>query len=340
MVQKHKLIPILPTFVKRMIVGKKVTIDGQTLNLNSQLTLKNFYSMIDDKICNHSPEGARAMLNKIVDSAYSEKEISDLCDTQDQLLKCNDVTVPIRIYRPKNNDNKIPTLVYLHGGGFVIGTLKMYDYLCAQYSSTCNIQVISVDYRLAPENKFPIPVTDCLAAYNKLYDLADNFNIDIKKMAVGGDSAGGNLSTVVASQLIKIDRTPKFQLLIYPVVKEGETPSYELFKEGFLLERDDMHWFANHYVYKDTDRMDPRLSPLYSDNLKQMPPTIMVIAGFDPLRDGGFEYADKLKKFGVEVTMQIYNDQFHGFYHMANILPEALDAVKATCKSINILFDK
>ena len=115
----------------------------------------------------------------------------------------------------------------------------MYDYLCATFCSKCNIQVISIDYRLAPENKFPIPPLDCIAAYNMLYDNAQQYNIDVHQLAIGGDSAGGNLSTVVTSNAIKSNKCPKFQLLIYPVVKDAESPSFELFKEGFLLETDD-----------------------------------------------------------------------------------------------------
>ena len=338
MIEGKKIISTLPASVKRLLVGKKIEIDNQTLNLNSQLLLKFFYKMIDDKICNLTPNKARKMINRIVNLSYSKKRINKMCNIEKQDLECNDTILPIRIYRPHNISEKIPTLVYYHGGGFVIGTLEMYDYLCATFSSHCNIQVISIDYRLAPENKFPIPAMDCITAYNALYDNAEQYNIDVNQLAIGGDSAGGNLATVVTSNVIKSNRCPKFQLLIYPVVRDEESPSFELFKEGFLLETDDMYWFANHYVNQDQDRKDPLLSPMYSKNLNEMPTSIIVIAGFDPLRDEGFDYSKKLKDNGVDVITQVHEDQFHGFYHMNDALPEASMAVDQTCNTIKDLF--
>ena len=339
MIEGKTILSALPSFVKRFLAGEEIKIDNQILNLNSQLLLKFFYKMRDDKICNLTPDKARAMINRIVNLSYSKRRINKMCNIENQALGCNDTTLPIRIYRPHNITKKIPTLIYYHGGGFVIGTLEMYDYLCATFSSHCNIQVISIDYRLAPENKFPIPPLDCIAAYNTLYDNAQQYNINVNQLAIGGDSAGGNLSTVVTSNAIKSNKCPKFQLLIYPVVKDAESPSFELFKEGFLLETDDMYWFANHYVNKDQDRRDPLLSPMYLDNIDKMPTTIIVIAGFDPLRDEGFEYSKKLKDNGVDVITQVHEDQFHGFYHMNDALPEASVAVNRTCDTIKDLFN-
>ena len=323
MIQSSKFIFSLPEFIKRLLVGRKIKIDNQVLNIDSQLLLNQYYKLLDDKICNLTPKKARKMIDKIVTLSYDDNKINELCDIQNKKIKCNSTELPIRIYRPKNNKHKLPTLIYYHGGGFVVGTLQMYDYLCATFSTKCNIQVISIDYRLAPENKFPIPVMDSISAYNMLYDNADDYSIDVDLLAISGDSAGGNLATVVTSDAIKNDRVPRFQLLIYPVVRENKSKSFDLFKEGFLLEAEDMHWFANHYVHEDTDRKDSLLSPFYSDNLHMMPLTIIVIAGFDPLRDEGLEYADKLKSKGVEVILQNYPDEFHGFYHMNDVLPGA-----------------
>jgi len=340
MVEVHKIISTMPSFVKRTMAGKKIVVDNQTLNLNSQLLLNNFYKMIDDKICNQTPDQVRSMLDKMVNRFYNEKKIKELCTLSDLSLDCDGVNIPIRIYRPHGISGPMSTLIYYHGGGFVIGTLKMYDYLCAQFCSLCDIQVISVDYRLAPEYKFPIPVTDSIAAYNTLIDNAEKYYINIDKVGVAGDSAGGNLATVVAAELSKVNRTPKFQLLIYPVVKNEPTASFELFKTGFLLEMDDMFWFAHHYIADSDDRTDPLLSPLYFENFDKMPETIMVIAGFDPLRDSNFEYVKKLKDHNVNVHMQLYEEQFHGFYHMPDILPEAFDAVKQSCDTIKEIFKK
>mgnify|MGYP001447966324 CR=1 FL=1 len=338
MIQIKTVISLLPTFIKRLIAGKEIIIDNQKLNLNSQLLLKNFYKIINNKICNLTPDGAREMIDRFVKISHNPKVLNTMCDIKNDFIDCNKTSLPIRIYRPKGNNENISTLIYYHGGGFVIGTLEMYDYLCASYSVNCNIQVISIDYRLAPENKFPIPVLDCIAAYNQLFDNASNYNINTNYLAVAGDSAGGNLATVVTSEAIKNNKTPKFQVLIYPVVKNEVTKSVDLFKEGFLLETDDMYWFADHYVGKDIDDTDPKISPIYSDNLDQMPDTLIVIAGFDPLRDGAFEYAKKLKDNNINVITQIHSDQFHGFYHMNDVLPEADIAVKQTCNTINMFF--
>ena len=337
MIQASQILFLLPAFIKRLLAGKKIQIDNQVLNVDSQLLLNQYYKMLGDKICNSTPEKARGMVDRVVALSYNEDKINNLCDIRNKIIKCNSIELPIRIYRPKNNKDKLYTLIYYHGGGFVLGTLQMYDYLCATFSSKCNIQVISIDYRLAPEHKFPIPVRDSISAYNMLYDNADDYKVDINQLGISGDSAGGNLATVVTSDAMKNNRAPKFQLLIYPVVREDESKSFDLFKEGFLLETKDMHWFANHYVHEDTARKDPLLSPFYSDNLHMMPPTIIVIAGFDPLRDEGLEYADKLKSNGVEVVLQNHPDEFHGFYHMNDILPGASLAVDETCTSIKQL---
>ena len=339
MISSPQFLFSLPVFIKRLIAGRKIQIDNQVLNVDSQLLLNQYYKILGGKISNSTPEKAREMVDGVVALSYNKDKINNLCDVQNKTIKCNSTELPIRIYRPKNNKNKLPTLIYYHGGGFVLGTLQMYDYLCATFSSKCNIQVISIDYRLAPEHKFPIPVTDSISAYNMLYDNAGDYNIDINQLGISGDSAGGNLATIVTSDAIKNNRTPRFQLLIYPVVREHESKSFDLFKEGFLLETDDMHWFANHYVHEDTNRKDPLLSPFYSDNLNMMPPTIIVIAGFDPLRDEGLEYATKLKSKEVDVILQNHSDEFHGFYHMNDVLPGASLAVDKTCISIKKLFN-
>ena len=178
MIQAKTIISVFPSFLKRFFAGKKIIIDNQTLNLNSQFLLSNYYRIIEDSICNLTPEKAREMINRFVNLSHNKRVLNKMSEIKDIKLDCNNTFLPARVYRPKNVSNKIPTLIYYHGGGFVLGTLKMYDYLCASFSSNCNIQVISIDYRLAPENKFPIPVMDCIAAYNKLYDNADNYNID------------------------------------------------------------------------------------------------------------------------------------------------------------------
>jgi acetyl esterase len=243
--------------------------------------------------------------------------------------------VPIRIYRPPNAPSPSPALVYFHGGGWVVGSLDSHDASCHLLAQYGGFTVVSVDYRLAPESPFPAAVSDGTAAYRHVVADAERLGLDPERIAVGGDSAGGNLAAVIC-EVTQDDRMPPaFQLLVYPATDlSSEHPSYELFEEGFLLTAEEMRWFIKHYVADVERRSDSRISPLLSSNLKGLPPACVVIAGFDPLRDEGLAYAEKLEENGVDVTLQKHPGLFHGFWSVGHLLPPARDAIEKAAHSV------
>jgi len=244
--------------------------------------------------------------------------------------------IPLRVYTPLDaKDALLPGLVFFHGGGFVIGDLDTHDDLCRCLANGSFCRVVAVDYRLAPEHPFPAAVDDCWAATRWISEHAGDFGI-VGPVAVGGDSAGGNLAAVIA-QLAKADG-PRiaFQLLIYPVTQLGrpEMPSMEENAKGYFLERESMQWFTRMYCPDAAQRTDPRLSPLIAKDLSGLPPAYVATAGFDPLRDEGKAYADKLDAAGVSVTHVNYPGMIHGFFSLRGLIPKAREAVAAAAAAV------
>ena len=243
--------------------------------------------------------------------------------------------IPIRLYTPVAAGGTCPALVYYHGGGWVIGDLDTHDALCRTLANEAGCKVIAVDYRLAPEHPFPAAFDDCLAAVKWVEKNASDIGIDPNRIAVAGDSAGGNIAAAVALQA-KADKGPHiaFQLLIYPVTDAPRgTKSYKDFAEGHFLEADGMDWFWNHYV-AGADAGDARHSPLRAASLAGLPPAYVVTAGFDVLRDEGKAYAEALKKAGVAVECVNYEGMIHGFFNLQGVLDVAREAVKAAAKAL------
>jgi acetyl esterase len=238
-----------------------------------------------------------------------------------------DRAVPLRIYRPAGvpETTPLPAYVYFHGGGWVIGDLETHDVLCRQLTAASGASVISVDYRLAPEHKFPAAAEDAWAATRWVVDRAGELGLDAGRLAVGGDSAGGNLAAVVA--LMARDAggpALRLQVLIYPVTDVmRETRSYEDFADGYMLTRDSMRWFIAHYLRSGDDARDWRVSPLRAPSLAGLPPALIVTAGFDPLRDEGEFYAGRLRDAGVMVDYVCYGGMVHGFVGMGKLLDTA-----------------
>jgi acetyl esterase len=236
---------------------------------------------------------------------------------EDRAIPGPDGEIPVRIYTPLSaGGGPLPGLVWFHGGGWVIGNLESADYACRMLANASGCKLISVDYRLAPENKFPGPVDDCVAATEWVSKNASTLGVDASRIAVGGDSAGGNLAAVVA-QVAKSAGGPRigFQALVYPVTDYGvDTQSYLDNAEGYLLTRASMEWFYGHYVNTPEDGKDTRVSPLRSVDLAGLPPAIVVTAEFDPLRDEGEAYAARLREAGVPVVHTRYEGQIHGFF--------------------------
>jgi acetyl esterase len=247
-------------------------------------------------------------------------------------------SIPLRLYRPAGvaATAALPALVYFHGGGWVIGDLDTHDVLCRQLTAEAGISVISVDYRLAPEHKFPAAVDDAWAATRWVAVHAAELAVDAGRIAVGGDSAGGNLAAVVA--LLARDHggpALRLQALLYPVTDVNvDTPSYQAFADGFLLTRQSMQWFLGHYLSSEADGTDWRVSPLRAASLSGVAPALVVTAGFDPLRDEGEAYAARLRAAGVAVDAVCFGGMVHGFLPMGKLIDTGNRAVSLVAGSL------
>ena len=239
-----------------------------------------------------------------------------VASVEDRAITANGAQIPVRIYRPESGPAVKPALVWFHGGGWVIGSLDGSDFGCRIMANASGCTVISVDYRLAPEYKFPTAVDDCLAVTKWVAENGPELGVDGARIAVGGDSAGGNLAAVV-SQLARDVGGPAiaFQALVYPVTNyDFSTASYRDNAEGYLLERDSMEWFWGHYLRSEADGASTKASPLRHTNLAGLPPAIVLTAEFDPLRDEGEAYAERMRAAGVPVEARRYDGQIHGFF--------------------------
>ncbi len=251
--------------------------------------------------------------------------------TEDRKVPGAGGEIPIRVYTPVNAPaGPLPALVFFHGGGFVIGSIKTHDAPCRLVANAAGCKVVSVEYRLAPEHKFPAAVEDCFAAANWVAENGASIGVDSKRLAVGGDSAGGNLTAVVCQLAKAAGNKPNiaFQLLIYPTTDAvNQTASRRDCSKGYFLETELMTWFYDHYVNSGTDRHDLRISPLLAPDLSGLPPAYVITAGFDPLRDEGAAYAAKLKAAGVPTTHVNYEGMIHGFWNMSGVIDKAKDAI-------------
>jgi len=248
--------------------------------------------------------------------------------------------IPVRVYTPEG-PAPFPVLVYFHGGGWVIGNLETHDGVCRHLANAAGAVVVSVDYRLAPEHPFPASGEDAYAVTRWVAANAAVIGGDATRIAVGGDSAGGNLAAVVS--LMARDRGGPplvFQLLVYPVTDapSANTASYRENAEGYFLTAKMMHWFWNHYCGKNPDLSDPYLCPLRAKDLKRLPPALVVTAEFDPLRDEGEAYAARLREAGVAATAKRYPGMIHGFFGMGALLTKAREATKEAAEALRAAF--
>jgi acetyl esterase len=247
--------------------------------------------------------------------------------------------ITVRTYAP-GGPGPHPALVYYHGGGWVIGDLYTHDGLCRSFTNATRCIVASVDYRLAPESKYPVAPRDSYAALEWVVANARRLGIDPARVAVGGDSAGGNLATVVA--LMARERGGPalvHQVLIYPVTDHAfDTPSYIENATGYVLTREAMRWFWNQYLAGEAQGGEPYASPLRAPNLAGLPPALVITAEFDPLRDEGEAYAARLRNAGVPVTLTRYPGMIHGFVRMTRILDKARTALDEIAGSLQKAF--
>jgi acetyl esterase len=234
--------------------------------------------------------------------------------------------IPARLYSSTVEKRPQPTVAYFHGGGWVQGDLETHHGLCARLAQHAGALVVAVDYRLAPEHKFPAAVDDCFAAYRWLRTKGRDLGADTTKVAVAGDSAGGNLSAVV-SQLAASSGVPvpTCQVLIYPAVDfSTETDSHREMVDGHVIPRDRILWYGEQYLRSEADKADLRASPLRAPSLAGQPPALIVTAGFDPLRDEGRAYGDRLREAGVDVVYREYPGQIHAFVSLIKAIPQGL----------------
>ena len=246
------------------------------------------------------------------------------------------VPIPVRVYRPSAAQD-LPALIYFHGGGFVICNLDTHDRICRMLANASGCVVVSVDYRLAPEHRYPAAAEDAYSATRYVAEHASEFGIDPSRIAVGGDSAGANLATVVA--MMARDRggpALKFQLLIYPVTDftEHATQSERDYGHGYFLEEEQMDWFADQYFATQADRHSPYASPSKASDVRGLPPAMVITGECDPLRDQGEAYAEKLRSAGVAVALKRYEGMIHPFVSLAGIVDAGRDAINESASAV------
>jgi acetyl esterase len=250
--------------------------------------------------------------------------------------------IPIRLYRPLGSpaDERFPALVYFHGGGWTFGDLDTHDVVCRELANLARCAVASVDYRLAPEHKFPAAVEDAVAATRWVARAAEALALDPRRIAVGGDSAGGNLAAVVA--LAARDQGgPRLamQVLIYPATDmAADTRSHGEFADGYVLTRDAILWSRGNYLRSPDDVADWRASPLRARDHSRLPPAYVVTCGFDPLRDEGRAYAERLRTAGVPVTYECFEGMVHGFVTMGGVIAAAHHALYRCAQGLREAF--
>ncbi len=284
-----------------------------------------------------SPEEARQGFK--AGRAAVQPDPQDVAEVRDLSCTGPHGTIPLRSYRPLGTkiDEVLPALVYFHGGGWLLGDLESHDVQCRHYANAAKCRVVSVDYRMAPEYKFPAAVDDCAAATGWVIAQSDALHIDCTRVAVGGDSAGGNLAAVIALMARNGELPPlAFQVLVYPVTDLGMThESYARVTEGVPLTAKTMDWFIDHYLHGPKDRADWRASPLRAADLSGVAPALVLTASYDPLCDEGVAYAERLEREGVHVIHLHFSDQLHGFVGQGRIIRAgtmALDMVSAALK--------
>ena len=244
-----------------------------------------------------------------------------------------------RLYRPgAAGDGPLPTLLYFHGGGWCIGDIETHDPACRQLADQARCAVLSLDYRLAPEHRFPAAVEDCLAAVKFAVAKGRSLGIDATRLAIGGDSAGGNLAAVAALLARDAGITLKGQVLIYPATDfASESASHDDYAEGFLLTRDSVTWFGGNYI-DAKQHGDWRASPLRAPDLTRLPPALVIVGECDVLRDESRAYAEALRRAGNEASFHLYPGMIHGFFTMGGIIAAADRAIAQSADFLKQVF--
>jgi acetyl esterase len=261
---------------------------------------------------------------------------------EDRVVRAIEADVPVRIYTPRAPDAPLPILVWLHGGGHVVGSLDSYDALCRKLALSADCIVVSAGYRLAPEHKFPAGVVDSFAALKWASRHAREIGGDPSRIAIGGDSAGGNLAAVCAI-LARDAGEPAlmFQLLVYPrTAPDEESESHRAFAEGYMLTRKVILWFHDHYRASEDDRRDFRYAPLIAKNLAGLPPALVIVGEYDPLHDDGIAYANRLRESGNAVEVADYAGMVHPFFSMGGAVDAGRRAMTQATDALRSAFQE
>ena len=270
---------------------------------------------------------------------FTQPDAPEVYKVENKVASANGLNVPVRVYHPHaaQTQKDLPGLVYIHGGGWTIGDLDTHDVLCRSLCLQAEVVVVSVDYRMGPEHKFPAAYEDTLAAFNWTVSHAESLGIDPQRLAIGGDSAGGNLSAAACIGLRdnpEVAVQPAYQLLIYPAtIMWQDTPSFHANGKDYMLTKESIAYYTDNYLSRREDAIDWRASPQLAESHKNLPPAFVMTAGFDPLRDEGLMYADALSKAGVSTQYVCFERQIHGFITMGRVMQEANTAV-SLCASV------
>jgi acetyl esterase len=307
----------LPKPVRRFLAGPPVRIDGQEMALDAQLMIR-LKNRSGSDVFADPVEKSRARYDQLPRMIGYESPVP--LSTREVGIPAEHGDIPATLYTPADLAEPSGLLVYFHGGGFSVGSRISHDPVARYLASHAGVRVLSVEYRRAPEHPFPAPVEDAISAFEYAHRHADDLGADRDRIAVGGDSAGGNLAAVTAQQAVRRGgAAPAFQLLMYPPTDlGGRRPSHDLFARGSTFTDRNLRWALANYIPSGTDPGDPRLSPLHGD-VTGVPPAYIGSAGFDPIRDDGVAYADKLRAGGVPVALSRQPDLPHAYLNFVGL---------------------
>ena len=322
--------------IDRLAGGPPIVLDGRVLNRRVQAMIH-----IGERLGltpNEDDDSVEERRERLARAAALAMPKRTGIHTSDRRIPGPAGEIPVRIYRRYGITEVAPAIVYLHGGGWATGDLETHDGTCRVLADQSDCVVVAVDYRLAPEHPFLAAVDDAVAAYRWVHQHADELAIEPGRVGVMGDSAGGNLAAVIAQVTRDTDVPPPVaQCLVYPATDmRMREPSHETFSAGFFLTRAAMHWYRRAYVPDEADWDSPLASPIEQTDLSGLAPALVVTAGFDPLRDEGRRYAERLAEAGVPTRYRCYDDLVHGFFGMG-ILPDGVELVSEICAAMGDL---
>lgn len=312
---------------RELLGEQRERLGGRTMDVKAQVVAEFVKSI---RVPGYFPPVAELRQQLLTMVELLDEPAPDLAKIEDFAVPGPAGEIPARLYRPSTVPDPLPVLAYFHGGGWVQGDLDTHHGLCARLALWSGAMVVAFDYRLAPEHKFPAAVEDCVAAYRWLASEGASIGGDPSRVAVAGDSAGGNLAAVVCQQARATGLAPPaFQVLIYPAVDMAmATPSHAELVDGPIIPRDRTDWYLARYLGDPGEKTDLRASPLRAASLEGLPPALIISGGFDPLRDEAKAYGDRLTLSGVDVVHHEYPGQIHAFVSLTKAIPQGLDATR------------